>query len=117
MNRFSPPQKPILHTSYQISFQISKLNKPHTVGEELIKSCVVKMAINVLGKEAAKELQQVSLFYDIIHDRFVAMSEDILEQVVDDIKASPVKISLQVDESTDVSNCYELVVVGRYVKS
>ena len=45
------------------------------------------------------------------------MSEDILEQVVADIKASAVKISLQVDESTDVSYCCQLIVVVRYVKS
>jgi len=47
----------------------------------------------------AKKLQQVSLLNDIVHERIVDMSEDILEQVVADIKASPVKISLQVDES------------------
>ena len=45
------------------------------------------------------------------------MSEDILEQVVADIKASPVKISLQVHESTNVSNCCQLIVVAWYVKS
>ena len=45
------------------------------------------------------------------------MGEDILEQVVADIKASPVKISLQVDESTDVSHCCQLKVVVRYVKN
>ena len=45
------------------------------------------------------------------------MSEDILEQVVADIKASAVKIFLQADESTDVSYCCQLIVVVRYVKS
>ena len=45
------------------------------------------------------------------------MSEDILEQVVADINASPAKISLQVDESTDVSNCSQLIAVIRYVKN
>ena len=58
------------------------------------------MADIVLGKDAVKRLQQLSLFNDVIHDRIVDMSEDILEQVVADIKASPVKISLQVDQST-----------------
>ena len=41
------------------------------------------------------------------------MSEDILKQDVADIKANPVKISLRVDESTDVSSCYQLIVVVR----
>ncbi|XP_076325801.1 protein FAM200C-like [Tachypleus tridentatus] len=59
------------------------------------------MAKIVLGKEAEKKLQQVSLSNDVIRNRIIDMSVDILEQVVADIKASPVKISLQVDESTD----------------
>ena len=57
----------------------------------------------VLGKEAAKKLQQASLSNDIIYHRVVDMSEDILGQVAADIKTSPVKISLQVEESTDES--------------
>jgi len=59
----------------------------------------------------------VSLSNDIVHDRIVDMTEDILEQVVADINASPVKISLQVDESTDVSHCCQLIVVVRYMKN
>ncbi|XP_068225354.1 protein FAM200C-like [Palaemon carinicauda] len=43
------------------------------------------------------------------------MSGDILEQDVADIKASPVKIRIQVDESTDVFNCCQLLAVVRYV--
>ena len=39
------------------------------------------------------------------------MCEDILKQVVADIKASPVKISLEVDDSTDVSKSCQLIVV------
>jgi len=65
----------------------------------------------------AKKLQQVSSSNNIVHDRIVDMSEDIPEQVVADIKASPVKISLQVDESTDVSHCCQLIVVVCYVKN
>ena len=44
------------------------------------------------------------------------MREDILEQVVADINASPAKISLQVDESTNQSNSSQLIAVVRYVK-
>ena len=38
-------------------------------------------------------------------------------KVVADINASPVKISLLVDESTDVSNTSQLIAVVRYVKN
>ena len=113
---FSPPEKPLLRASYEATYQIAKSKKPHTVGEELIKPCILRMADIVLGKEAVKKLQQVSLSNDVTHNRIVDMSEDILEQIISDINASPVKISLQVDESTDVSNCSQLIAVVRYVK-
>ena len=121
MYGFSPPEKPLLLASYEAAYQIVKSKKPHTVGEELIKPCILKIADIVLGKEAAKEaakkLQQVSLSNDVIHNRIIDMSKDILEQVIADIKASPVTISLQLDESTDVSNCNQLIAVVRYVKN
>ncbi|XP_076358915.1 protein FAM200C-like [Tachypleus tridentatus] len=98
---FSPTEKPLLRASYEVAYQIAKSKKPHTIGEELIKPCALEMAKIVLGKEAEKKLQQVSLSNDVIHNRIIDMNVDILEQVVADIKASPVKISLQVDESTD----------------
>ena len=41
----------------------------------------------------------------MISTRISDISEGILDQVVFGIKASPVKISIQLDESTDVSNC------------
>ncbi|XP_045117651.1 protein ZBED8-like [Portunus trituberculatus] len=112
---FSPTEKPLPRASYEIAYHIAKSKKPHTVGEELIKPCALEMAKIVLGKEAEKKLQ-VSVSNDVIHNRIIDMSGDILEQVVADIKDSPVKISLQVDESTDVSNCCQLLAVVRYVK-
>ena len=44
------------------------------------------------------------------------MSTDILEQVIDDIKKSPAKISLQLDEYTYVANCSQVLTLVRYVK-
>ena len=43
-------------------------------------------------------------------------SADILDQVVSDINTSSAKISNQVDELTDVSNCSQLIVFIHYVK-
>ena len=114
---FSPTAKPLLHASYQVAYLVAKSKKPHTIAKELTKPCALEMAKTVLGQEAARKLQQVSLSNDVIRNQIVDMSDDILEQVVVDIKASPVKISLQVDESTDVSNCCQLLVLVRYVKN
>lgn len=101
---FSPTDKPLLRASYQVAYQIAKSKKRD-----------LEMKI-VLGKEAEKKIQQVSMSNDVIHNRNIDLSDDILEQAVADIKASPVKISLQVDESTNVSNCCQLLAVVRYVK-
>ena len=44
------------------------------------------------------------------------MADDVLLQVIDEVKASPYqKISLQFDESTDVSSCAVLLGFVRYV--
>ena len=43
------------------------------------------------------------------------MSCSILDQVVQEIKDSQIRISLQLDESTDVSNMSQLIVYTRYI--
>ena len=42
------------------------------------------------------------------------MSQDILLQVVEEIRSSSI-FSLQLDESTDVSSCAHLLVYARYI--
>ena len=41
------------------------------------------------------------------------MSEDVKEQVINEMKAFP--FCIQVDESTDVSSCAQLLVFVRYI--
>ncbi|KAK3895494.1 hypothetical protein Pcinc_000835 [Petrolisthes cinctipes] len=67
-------------------------------------------------KEAAKKMKDVSLSNNVIGGRVVDMSCDILDQIVEEIQASPTRISLQLDESTDVSNMSQLIVYTRYIK-
>ena len=69
----------------------------------------------LLGIEAEKKLSLVPLSNDTITSRIRDMSEDILQQVIADVKASPIKVSLQLDKS-DVSLCSQLLVFVRYVK-
>ncbi|KAJ3592624.1 hypothetical protein NHX12_007751 [Muraenolepis orangiensis] len=64
----------------------------------------------MLGKAAEVKLSQIPLSNDTISD------EDILAQVVADLISSPAKFSLQLDETTDVSNLSQLAVFVRYVK-
>ena len=70
----------------------------------------------VLGKDAKQKLQAVPLSDNTISSRICDINYDILNQIITDIKNSPTKISLQLDESTDISSCYQLLTMVRYVK-
>lgn len=113
---FVPIDKPILTASYKIAYLIGKQGKPHTIGEILVKPAALKMANIMLGKAAENKLSQIPLSNDIISSRMDDMSNDILAQVVADLISSPAKFSLQLDETTNVSNLSQLVVFVCYVK-
>jgi len=116
MKSHSTLDKQLLHASYRVAYRIAKSKKPYTVTESLIKPCAVDIVKIVMGAEAEKKLQQIPLSNNVISTRISDISEDIIGQVVSGIKASPVKKSIQLDESTDVSNCSQLIVMVRYVK-
>ena len=106
--------KALLEASYRISFRIAKSKKPHTIGEELIKPCLIEATTLVLEKKKANRLEEISLSSDTVKKRISEMNQDILLQVVEEIKSSPI-FSLQLDESTDVSSCVYLLVYARYI--
>uniref|UniRef100_UPI00358EA82C protein FAM200C-like n=1 Tax=Myxine glutinosa TaxID=7769 RepID=UPI00358EA82C len=112
---FVSVEKTLLLASYQVAYAVAKSKKPHTIAEDLIKPCALEMATTFLSKEARKKFEQVPLSNNIIHNRISDLSEDILDQVISDIRASPLKISIQLDESTDVSSCCQLITLVRHV--
>jgi hypothetical protein len=75
-----------------------------TIAETVMKPCTMEMVKSMCGKDAKLKSAQIPLSYDTIHDRITDMSEDTQRQAVEQFKRSPAKISLQLDESTDVSN-------------
>ena len=75
-----------------------------------------QMVRSVIGNDAAKKLNQISLSNNTAQCRIEEMSLDISEQVVSEIRESPVGFAIQLYEFTNVVNCTQLVVFVQYVR-
>ena len=95
--------KSLLKTSYLIALQIAKNKKPYTIGEDLINPCMLQACEAVLGKQAVQRLKVIPISANAVKRRIKEMADDIKNQVIKMVKNSPF-YSIQLDESTDVSN-------------
>ena len=108
----------ILEASYAVSLAIAKEKKPHIIGETLIKPCAKKMVEIVLGKEAEKKIAAISLSNNTVQKRIADKRKDIKEQVVEEILSAPFGLfSIQLDKSTDIESCSQLMAFVRYIHS
>jgi len=89
---FVPHQKPALEASYCLALRIAKTKIPHTIAETLIKPCAMDMVEVMCGQEVLQKINQIPLSNHTNHDRIRDMSEDILNQVVEQIRISPAKL-------------------------
>ena len=96
--------------------EIAKGKKPHTIGETLVKPCLLKTLKLVLGDASAAKVKQISLSNNTIKRRISDIAQDVTVQVIQEIKGSPM-FSFQLDETTDVSSCAQLLVFVRYINS
>lgn len=104
-----------LSASFEVSKLIAQSKKAHTIAETVIKPCMLKVAEELLGQEAQKKIREIPLSNDTVKSRIQKMSTDIEEQVIDKIKKSPY-FALQCDESTDISQCCQLLVFIRLLE-
>ena len=105
-----------IEASYLVSLRIAKAKKPHTIAEELLLSATKDIVRVMLGAEYVYKLNTISLSNNTVSIRIDDMSADIMEQVIQEMKSAPLGIlSIQLDESTDVANCSQLLVYARYI--
>ena len=107
---FVSGDKSTLEASYRVVWRIAKEKKTHAIGERLIKPCVMAKLEFIFKKEQKKK---ISLSNDTVRRRISDMSQDILDQVAEKIRACKARVSLQLDKSTDVLNCVYLLVYYR----
>ncbi|KAG0718082.1 Protein ZBED8 [Chionoecetes opilio] len=113
---FKPVQKSLLQASYEGAYQCIRKKASHLAPENLVKPCTIWMVELVPETEAAKKMKKLPLSNDVTAGRIANMSCDILDQIVQEIKDSPISISLQLDESIDVSNMSQMILYTRYIK-
>ena len=69
---------------------------------------------HVIGDEATSKLNSVSLSNNTIQRCTTEMSTDINEQVLTEVQSSKYGFAIKLDETTDVSNCAQLLVFVRH---
>ncbi|XP_068234378.1 protein FAM200A-like [Palaemon carinicauda] len=67
----------------------------------------------ILGKDSANKLSQISLPNDTIQRRIHELSQDIKEQTLELVRASPV-FAIQCDETTDIAQCAQFLMYARF---
>ncbi|XP_076049322.1 zinc finger BED domain-containing protein 5-like [Oratosquilla oratoria] len=72
--KFQTESKAIVHASYAVSLLVATAKKPHSIGETLIKPCLVSCAGILLGESAVSKMKQVSLSNDTVKSRIFDMS-------------------------------------------
>ena len=93
---------------------MAKAKKLYSIGETLIKPCLVSCAGILLCESVVSKMMQVSLSNDTVKSCICDMSCNIKSQLLAKVKASPV-FAIQLDESVDVENLSQLLVFVRYV--
>lgn len=106
----------IVEASYELALLIAKAKKAHTIGEILVKPCMLTAAKIVLGDSCEQKLSKVSLSDNTVKRRIDDLADNIKSQVITKVKASPL-FSIQCDETTDLAQCCQLIVYCRFVDS
>ena len=99
--------------SFAVAWKIARAKAPNTAGENLIKPAAVEMAKIMCGDVVANNLAMVPLPNNTAKRRIQEILVDVLQQTIGAVKLSG-KFSLQLDETTDISNDAQLMVFVRY---
>lgn len=103
-----------VEASYKIALLIAKDKKPHTIGESLIKPCLITACRTVLGEDSCNKVGKISLSNDTVKRRIDDMAVDLKNQLMQKLKNSPF-LALQCDETTDISKQAQLLFYCRYI--
>lgn len=113
MFSLSPQTENLVLASYEISKLIAETGYPHTIGEKLILPAMKIISSRICEKKQEKQVNLLALSNNTVKRRIVDMANNIEATIVGHLK-SCYYFSLQVDESTDVSDNANLMCFVRY---
>ena len=99
--------------SFLLSYRIARSGKPHTIGENLVKPCMLEIVGCVLGQDAAKKVAAVQCSNSTISDQIHKISDHLEDILIGWLKHSTA-FAMQLDESTDIAGLSILLVFVRY---
>ena len=102
MTSFTAENKLVVYSSYAASYQMAKQKKAHTIGQDLSMPVMQEVVKTTIGEKECKKLNAVSLSNNTVKRRIADMSNDVLQQIVHQVKKS-LLYSIQLDESTDIA--------------
>ncbi|XP_072391924.1 zinc finger BED domain-containing protein 5-like [Diabrotica undecimpunctata] len=114
LSLFTGSTKKSVEASFLVSLRIAKSGKAHTIGEELLLPAAKDMVTCMLSEASAKKLELISLSNNTVQRWIDSMASNVKNKVINHVKSSDF-FSIQLDESTDVTNYAQLMVYVRYI--
>lgn len=102
-----------VEASYEISLQIAGNKKPQTIGETMIKPCIMSIVRLLFGEASCARVRQISISNNTVKSRICDMSANIFDQVLSKMKQSILFLN-QLDESADVASCSHHLIFASY---
>ena len=107
----------VIAASFEIALLVAKQKQPHTIAESLILPGAKILVKRIFGEQAVAKVNAVSLSDNTMRRRIGEMSDDNADQILAEIKESKFGSSIQLDQSTDITNYCQLLVYVRYAQA
>ena len=113
LQNFTELNDECLEASFEVSCFIAKDKKPHTTGKTLVLPATVKMAAIIRRKQYGSKLKCIPLSANTVGRRIENIAEGLKKQVSVQITRCE-RLAVQLNESTDVSNMSQLMILARF---
>ena len=115
MGQMQQKSADVVAVSFEIALLMAEQKQPHTIAKSFILSGAKILVKRVFGEQAVAKLNTVSLCDNTMRRRIEEMSDDIVDQMLAEIKESKFGFAIQWDESTDITNYSFMSIMRRRI--